>query len=101
MKTINFDDVVLLRCINGEEIIARYISKDDEGVTVRNAVTIHLSQTPTGQMAAQLIPSLLGNDEDDEVVIPYSAIMMAPKSGPRKDLKNKYIEMTTGIQLIK
>lgn len=88
---------ILLKFINGEEVIARVESEHDGAYVVSKPLTFHVVRQNDGSIGAQLVPSLMGASETADITVPRNALMMCTE--PSKDLEDKYLEMTSGIQL--
>ena len=87
------NDIVTMRLINGEEIIAKLISDDEHAYMVGSPQS--LVQTDKG---VGLSKSMLTGDDDQGVEILKSSVMMI---GPTAELmSNQYTKLTTGIEVV-
>ncbi len=85
-------DIRIIKLTSGEELIVKVIKDEMMQLTVMHPLSVAPSQQGVG-----LIPSFFTSDEDSEVLINKSNITMY--AAPREEVKNKYIEMISGITL--
>jgi len=91
-QPISTNEIVTLKLISGEEVIAKYISEDATSVTVSKPLAL----VNNGQ-AMVLAPFVMTAEKLDSVRFLSSSLMIAPtKTQPK--VKNSYIQFTTGIQ---
>lgn len=83
-------DVVSIKVITGEEIVTKLVSDTNGNLTVSKPFVLALSQEGVGFM-----PFMLGVDEVSEITLPATAILA--HANARKELKDAYIQQTTGI----
>ena len=79
-----------------EEVLATLKSEDMLVFKVTKPATIVINQTEEGKIGIDLQPSLLAMDINNTVDIMKSSVLMVTKA--RKDLKDMYIQSTSGIQ---
>jgi hypothetical protein len=92
-KDFENGDVVSIKLINGDEIIARYESEDEHTVTISRPLAITMSPQGMG-----LIPWVfLGVDESVTLRKKNTFFIVASKGEAAK----QYTEGTTGIALVK
>lgn len=89
-------DLKLIKFVNGDEIIAEVLDKYDTGMVIRRPMTLHLQQREDGSVGANFIPALIMT-ERNEMVVPYSAIMM--EGSPDEQFEKQYLQITSGIAL--
>jgi hypothetical protein len=91
-KGFSNGDVVSLKLLNGDEIIARFESATDEVIKLSKPLAITVSPQGLG-----MIPWVfLGNDSDITLSKTHVFVMVASK----KDAATQYRESTTGISLL-
>ncbi len=90
-EKFNDNEVVSLKMISGEEVIARIVKFDADGIVVSKPAS--LAQTPDGKLT--LAPFSICGDLETEGLIFRSAIMLV--SRPRQEMEAKYNEATSAI----
>jgi hypothetical protein len=83
-------DVVTLKMVNGDEILARFVKEDDNGVVIKTPSTVVPSQN-----GIAMLKSLFTAEATQEIHIDFSHIMFHAKT--IEEIANGYIEKTTGI----
>lgn len=90
-KPITEGDVVSIKLINGDEIIARLEKEDQSSVTINRPLALTMSGGGLG-----MIPWIfLGNKETITLKREHYFVMVPSK----KDAADQYMEGTTGIAL--
>ena len=90
-KPMASGDVVSLKLINGDEIIARLESDDDKGITITKPLAI-----TAGPQGLGMIPWVfLGNKETFTLKKEHVFVMVPSK----KEAADQYMQGTTGIAL--
>lgn len=85
------NDIVTLKLVTGEEIISKFISGTDVGITLKQPLV--LSITPQGPA---MTPFLFTAEVTGEIELPKHAIIaMTPTD---KSTAGQYIKGTSGIQ---
>jgi hypothetical protein len=84
-------DVVTIKFINGEEIIARLESETADTITVNRPLTVSLSPQGLG-----MIPFLFLGAKETIVLKHQHVIAMCPS---KKEAADQYLQGTTGIAL--
>ena len=85
------DDVISLKLVNGDEIVARIVDEDADSFVVNKPCTVMPSQQGLG-----LMQSLFTSDINKNIKISKNHVMLhAPTI---KDVENHYIKTTTGIE---
>jgi hypothetical protein len=93
-KTYSPGDVMTLRLITGEEILAKYHSDSETAYTVSRPMA--LMPGPQGVVMAQLAMTL---ELDDEVQIQKAHVVV---HGLTRDIaRDSYIQATTGIKTVR
>ncbi len=90
-KPIVQGDVVSLKLINGDEIIARLESDDQHGITVSKPLAITMSAQGLG-----MIPWIFLGEKDSYTIKREHIFVMVPS---KKDAADQYMQGTTGIAL--
>jgi hypothetical protein len=90
-KPMASGDVVSLKLINGDEIIARLDSDDHNGITVTKPLAITVGPQGLGMMPW----IFLGNKETVTIKREHIFVMVPSK----KDAADQYMQGTTGIAL--
>ncbi len=98
LKTISANDVIAVKLINGEEILARFISEHNDEYKVSKPVMLHLVPTGNGQAQVSFAPFMMGVDTDVELTIPFSRMLTRPVLA-RQDAAKQYLSSTSGIAL--
>jgi hypothetical protein len=91
-KPIQENDIITLKLISGEEVIAKYVGQD--------AGAYHLSKPlvlAPGPKGMVLAPFIITAEELAEVHIIKTALVTVPFR-TQQAVKNSYIEFTTGIK---
>jgi hypothetical protein len=84
-------DVVTFKLVNGDEILARVVSTNDDSWIISKPLTLVSSEKGLG-----LVQSMMGMDIDNPVDLEHSAVMMHTTAV--KELADHYIFTTTGIE---
>ena len=87
-------DVVTIKLTSDTEIITRFISQDENGITIEKPMAVQITQQGLG-----LMPWLFSADASKEITIANEKIFCTMDT--LKDLADQYIEGTTGISLAK
>lgn len=84
-------DVVSLKLLNGDEIIARLESDDDKGITLTKPLAITVGPQGLGMM-----PWIFLGEKETITLRREHVFVMIPS---KKDAANQYMQGTTGIAL--
>jgi hypothetical protein len=90
-KQMATGDVVSIKLINGDEIIARLESDDSNGITIDRPLALTMSQGGLG-----MIPWVFLGDRSKMTLKKEHVFVMVPS---KKDAADQYMEGTTGIAL--
>lgn len=90
-KTIKTGDVVSLKLINGDEIIARYENETADEITIERPLALTMSNNGLG-----MIPWLFLGDKNT-ISLKKSHVFCTVPS--KKDAADQYLQGTTGIAL--
>lgn len=88
---LEINQVHTFKLNNGEELVAKLVNKFADHVEISKPITMVL-----GPQGLQMIPTLFSSNPDKNVLLNTNSIAMS--SEPRPDVRDKYIEATTGIQ---
>jgi len=84
-------DVVSIKLINGDEIIARLEKDDPSGITIDRPLALTMSGNGLG-----MIPWIFLGDKNTVTLKPEHVFVMVPS---KKDAADQYVQGTTGIAL--
>lgn len=87
---LDINEIYTFKLLTGEELVAKVLEITDTSITLKQPISTVLS--PQG---LQMVPSLFSSNPDREVLLNISSWAMV--SEPREDVKNSYIQATTGI----
>ena len=92
-KKYDVSDIVSFRLVNGDEIIAKIVSEDDDNFKLERPCTVLPSQQGIG-----LMQSMFTADSELKVVVSKQHVIM---HSPTIDAMQKhYLKTTTGIEPI-
>ena len=83
-------DVVTLKLISGEELIARFVSETSIDITINKPLSIMMAQ------GLGLIPWIFLGDKDTITLKQSHVFAMVPS---KRDAAKQYLEGTTGLAL--
>ena len=90
-KPIAEGDVVSIKLINGDEIIARLEKDDTNGITINRPLALTMSGGGLG-----MIPWMFLGNKDTMTLKREHVFVMVPS---KKDAADQYLQGTTGIAL--
>ena len=91
LNTIKPNDIVAIKVISGDEILAKVIEITDKGVKISKPLSlVIMSQGSVG-----MIPFMVGIDDESKLFIGNEKIILMGKARP--DAASQYIENTTGL----
>jgi hypothetical protein len=90
-KPIAEGDIVSIKLINGDELIARLSRDDQTGITINRPLALTMQGGGLG-----MVPWVLLGDKDDIVLNRNHVFAMVPS---KKDAADQYVQGTTGIAL--
>ena len=96
-KPIQPNDVVTLKLITGEELIARLVDNTNGKVTISKPMVVNLAQDPrTGTVGIQMLPYfLLTGNPDAKLSIDDKNVLVMTLSNDQA--KNSYTQNSSGI----
>ena len=86
------NQVITVKVNSGEEIIAKVINVDDTSITLSEPLSV-----APGPQGIGLMPTMFTTEQGSNVVINRSSIAMVGITNDQ--VKAKYIEATTGLQV--
>ena len=92
-------DVICVKLVDGEEIIARLENVSDDVYTIVRPVILHLVPLNNGQASVSFAPFSMGIDDETSIDIPFNRMLFKPVVA-RKDAASQYIRSTTGIDVV-
>lgn len=93
-KAYAADDIITLRLVTGEEILAKYVSQTDTAYTVSRPMA--LVAGPQGVMLTQMVMTL---ELNSEVEIQKAHVVVHGYT--RDEARDSYIQATTGIKTVR
>jgi hypothetical protein len=90
MNQLKPGEIYTLKMVSGEEVTAKIVAHSGDSIEVTHPISMVL-----GPQGLQMMPSLFSSNSDKNVYINTATIAMAAET--RDDVRNKYIEATTGI----
>ena len=90
-KGFSAGDVVSVKLINGDEIIARFGSEDTETITIERPLAITVGPQGLGMM-----PWMFLGDKDNITINKSHYFTMVPS---KKEAADQYMQGTTGIAM--
>jgi len=91
LEKIQTNEVYCFKLVNGDEVIARLESSDNDNFTLNKPTTLVPSSQGIG-----LMQSMIAMKQDSTVKVSRSHIIMYSEVDPR--MRDHYIQTTTGIQ---
>jgi hypothetical protein len=90
-KPIAANEVVSIKLVNGDELIARYDGEDENTISINRPLALTMSASGLG-----MIPWMFLGDKDNIVLKKEHVFCMVPS---KKDAADQYMQGTTGIAL--
>lgn len=90
MNELKTEEIYTFKLTNGEEFVAKIQEKTTDCFTIKQPISMIVTQ-----QGLQMMPSMFSTNVDKNVVLNISSIAMVGET--RDDVRNKYIEITTGI----
>ena len=89
--------VVVIKMVNGEEVIAKMVNQTDVTIVVDRPRVINITQDHTGKMQGGLMPYLISDPERKNVSLSRNSIVTSFPAD--KELSDSYLQMTSGLIL--
>jgi hypothetical protein len=86
------DEVYTLKLNSGEELITKIVKDDGSYLQINDPVSV-----APGPQGMGLVPSMFTADPEHPIMLNKSSVTVYGKT--EENVKNKYIEATTGIKL--
>lgn len=97
-KPLEAGDVLTLKMITGEEILAKLVSIAADHVVITKPLVVNLGQDRNGNIGIQMLPYfLLTGETDAKLTIQNQHIIT--KTLATEQAKNGYLQNTTGLTL--
>jgi hypothetical protein len=94
-KTVSAGDIVSLRLVSGEEVVAKLKELTDKSVVLTKPVSAQLVMNAPGQGGVVLMPFMLTIDEKTDIEVGLEKVVAMALS--RKEAKDQYITQTSGL----
>jgi hypothetical protein len=95
-KPIQPNDVVTLKLITGEELIARLVDQTNGKITISKPMIVNLGQDRTGNIGIQMLPYfILTGNPDAKLTLDEKNIIVMTISNDQA--KNSYTQSSSGI----
>lgn len=91
-KGIASGEVVTIKVVTGEEIVAKYLESTETGHKISRPMVLSMTQKGMAMM-----PMLFTVDPDSDITINSSSVVMMSVTDP--DFAKQYTTSVTGIQL--
>lgn len=91
-KGVTQGEVVTLKLMSGEEVIAKLVEETDKGYKLSKPMTLSMSPQGVG-----MIPFAMTVDMEKDVTIRSSAVIAVEAT--EKQFSDAYVQNTTGINL--
>lgn len=93
INSIKPNDIVSIKIISGDEILAKVIEITDKGIKISKPLQLVIMNQ--GQVG--MLPFMIGTDDDNKMFLSNDKIILMGKA--RADAAGQYIENTTGIKV--
>jgi hypothetical protein len=97
-QKVNVNDIVAMKLISGEEIIAKIIAMDGGEYTLAKPFVQTLHAMPNGQGAVGFAPFMLSLDPHATVTVNTNKLLIEPIKA-RQDAAAQYIKATSGLDV--
>lgn len=91
-KGVSAGEVVTLKLMSGEEVIAKIVEETDKGYKLNKPMTLSMSQQGIG-----MIPFAMTVDMEKDITVRSSAVIAVEAT--EKQFSDAYMQNTTGIKL--
>ena len=92
-------DVISVRLLNGEEIIAKLVSSDEKAIVVTKPIVATIQMVSANQAGLAFGPFMATvNEETAKFTFPRQNLLSEPLK-TRPDITANYIKMTTGLDV--
>lgn len=87
---LQINQIYSFKLTTGEEMVAQVVNQQQDTCEIKHPIIVGL-----GPQGLQLMPGLFSANLEKNLQINTAAIVIV--ATPRDDIRNKYIEVTTGI----
>jgi hypothetical protein len=95
-KPLEAGDVLTIKMITGEELIAKLVSINPDNVVISKPLIVNLGQDRNGNVGIQMLPYfILTGDPDAKLTISNQHIIV--KTAAAEQAKAGYLQTTTGL----
>ena len=95
-KPMQDNDVVTIKLITGEELIARMVSNANGKITIIKPMAVSLGQDRAGNIGIQMVPYfVLTGNPDAKLVLDERNVIVITLTN--EQAKNSYIQSSSGI----
>lgn len=96
---ITAGDVIAVKLINGEEILARLVSVEGDDYVIERPVILALVPVGNGQAAVNFAPFSMGIDDTTKLTVNFSRMLFRPVAA-RRDAAAQYLKSTSSIATV-
>lgn len=96
-KPIEPGAVVTFRLVTGDQVLARWVSRDTTSITVSKPIIAQAVHQAEG-IGISFAPFCVTAPEDQEYKIPATSLLFDPIS-PHPELGKSYMRATTGLEI--
>jgi hypothetical protein len=89
---MKIDEIYTIKLMSGEELLTKITGENEQYYVIKDPVSV-----APGQRGLGLVPSMFTADLDSDVFLRKESIVLY--SVPTEEIRVKYIEATTGIQV--
>jgi small nuclear ribonucleoprotein (snRNP)-like protein len=97
-KPLTNGDIVTLKLTNGDEVVGKLVSQDSVNVTLHHPIVVIMQPVGPSQMSIAFAPFLASGDDEGNISLSSSAILMKPTK-TRNDVANNYRKATGSIEI--
>lgn len=102
--TVAANDIVALRLVTGEELIAKAtvveVTESGGTIVVTKPVVVQMQMISAQQAGIGFAPFMVSVDEDSAFTFTFDKLALKPLKASA-DMTKRYIQMTTGIEIPK
>ena len=98
-KKIESGDIITIKLLSGEEMMAKLISENQDSITISKPVLVNVGADRAGNVGIQMVPYfVLTADPDSRFEIKNSHILVRIR--PNEQARNGYLQNTTGLSVV-
>lgn len=91
-KGISPGEVVTLKLVSGEELVAKFVEENQQGYKVSKPLVLSMSPQGIG-----MVPYLFTGNADKDLLLKLNAVTVITTT--EKQFADQYLQGTTGIQM--